>query len=160
MIHQDITRARLEHGATNLQDAYRIAWMNGIPPELRKPGNPGAACLGSAERGALGGAVKADRAKARYAAWAKLVMPLHDAGKSVPEIARVVPIDLHTIRRVIREQGQAPNKAAPPKRRDYSPLLPKAHEMREKGVSWVAISKALGVSKTAISEAYAKWRRA
>ena len=151
-IHPDIHRALLAHGG-NLQDAYRTAWMESIPAQFRRAGTTGSTVQKSPlERGTE---TQQERAAARRAELAKVILPLHDTGASVPRLALAAKCAEATVRRILHESGHTPNVAPVSgiKRRDWDALVPRALELRSKGMAWSKIGKTMGVCATRISEA-------
>lgn len=140
-LHQDIIRARLD-GATNLQDAYRIAWMAGIPAEHRKSATTWPNLMRGTET------LKA-RAAEQFKAVIDAVMPHHDAGKTVQQIRAATGYCENTIRKAIRSQGQEPHKAGPTGAlvKDLSPILPEVKRLRADGVSWRVLGKQFSVDR-------------
>lgn len=162
-IHQNMARDLLAAGVSDLQDAYRIAWMKGIPQEFRKPGTGGVKYPQQKAAAAKGIEAIARRTQARIAERSKKILPLHHEGKGANEIARITGYSPNFCRRVIRESGFIPNKITksyPREKKDYSKLLKRAHSLRMDGLSWVDIGQAMGVSKTRIREAYNEWKAA
>lgn len=154
-IHQNMARDLLATGASDLQDAYRIAWMKGIPATLRRK-RTNAAPTSGLERGTL---TLLERAAARRDELAKVIMPMNAAGATVPQIARAAKCSCGTVRRVIRENGSQSNpaaRAAGP-RRNYVSYMPEVHALRQQGLAWLAVGKKLGVCRDRLRETYATW---
>lgn len=140
-LHQDIIRARLD-GATNLQDAYRIAWMAGIPRQHRKA----ASDWPHLHRGTK---TLQARANQRAAEIVDQVMPLHNAGKAVPEIRAALGLTDYAVRKAIRDSGAEPNRqvAEWSTAKDLSVIFPEVAALRAKGMGWAQIAKRLNVPR-------------
>lgn len=155
-IHPDIHRALAQHGG-NLQDAYRIAWMAGIPPQFRRVGTAGSTVQRSPlERGTE---TTQARAAAIRAELAKVILPLHEAGATIPKIAQTVQRAHATVRRVLDEHGLTPNVSTSGsfKDRDYTGHVASALELRSQGKSWREVGKTLGVCRDRIRKACDEW---
>lgn len=158
-IPQNMARDFLATGAVDLQDAYRMAWMQNIPRQFRK------SRASTAPRGKLsttaanGPAPLGTKSLAMIAKRAPVILPLHHAGKTVLEISEIVGNGTKFVRKVIKESGFQPNRSGPyaRKTKDYSKLLPRVHALRENGMSWADIGALLGVSKTNLRKAHNEW---
>ncbi len=163
MIHQDIIRAQIQHGATNLQDAYRIAWMAGIPRHLRKPRaafEPEAGHRGhmtSVQNGIATGAIRAAKTKAERAALAGDLRALLDQGIPLYRAAQSLGMGWMRAKRIAVEHGFEP--AADPKSRAALTEVKKTtrtdpasdrdeviRSMIEEGLTNIEISDATGIS--------------
>lgn len=161
MIHQDIIRAQIQHGATNLQDAYRIAWMAGIPRHLRKPRREFDAetlkrgHMTSVQNGIATGAIRAAKTKAERAALAGDLRALLEQGIPLYRAAQSLGMGWMRAKRIAVEHGFEP--AADPKSRAALQEAKKAtrpapdrdsaiRSMIEEGLTNIEISDATGIS--------------
>lgn len=146
---------QISHDA--IQDAYRIAWMAGIPPQFRKAGNAGS----SVQRSPLerGTETTQARAAAVRAELAKIILPLHEQGMTVPHLALAAECAHATVRRILDENGLTPNVASRGgvKNRNWNDLVPHALELRKHGTPWKKVGTALGCCPNRIAAACKAW---
>lgn len=98
-IHPDMARALLDAGVPDFQDAYRIAWLKGIPTHLRK-GNRSYDMSVLARKGGATMAAKARRTRDEHA---QAVMAMYRDGLSRNRIAALLGIGRSTVGRVIED---------------------------------------------------------
>lgn len=136
-------------------DIIRKRWQGSIPRSLRR--RKADAFLPS--NLARGTETLLDRAAAHRATLAKVILPLHREGQTVPHLALAAKCSHATVRRVLHEQGHAPNiaKVGGVKKRDWMALMPEAHKWRRQGKSWKAIGQQMGVSCDRLRECYSTW---
>lgn len=145
-LHQDIIRARLD-GATNLQDAYRIAWMAGIPAEHRK-------ATSNWPHLHRGTETLKSRAAIQFQAMTDRIMPLHEEGQTVLQIRAATGYSESGIRKVLRSQGKTPNTSVRYGPHDLSHLFEQAAELRRRGYTWDQVGPALGVGRERMRAQY------
>ena len=167
MIHQDIIRAKIQHGATNLQDAYRTAWMAGIPRHLRKPSSSTgfSSKFQSSTSGKKAAAVSAMSRAERRATYATAVMELVEQDMPSKTIARQLGIGVKVVDSIIGESGG--RKRRPVKKpwnlgstAKHDANMRRAHELRQQGLTWAQVSKAMGRKGDWIGDEYRAWIKA
>lgn len=135
-------------------DIIRTRWQASIPRELRRRRfNPTPSNLGRGTETLL------ERAAAHRAKLAKVILPLHREGQTVPQLSLAAKCSHATVRRVLFEQGHEPNvaKVGGVKKRDWVALMPETHKLRKQGMSWKAIGQKMGVSCDRLRECYSTW---
>ena len=154
-IHPDIHRAIAS--GMDPQEAISAAWMATIPPQFRKVGTAGSTIQRSAlERGTE---TTQARAAAVRAELAKIILPLHEQGMTVPQLSLAAKCAHATVRRILEENGQTPHVApnGGVKHRDWDAIIPDALDMRAKGMTWYQVGKALKVCRNRLREACNAW---
>lgn len=159
-IHENIIRARIEHGATNLQDAYRLAWMKDIPRHLRRNGTQASKLnvQHQKEAGAKGAANAKAEAQARRPALLRKIGGYLDQGMNATDIARQIGMPPRTVRRLVREINPREDRRMPDNTPEqHEALMLHVGDLRSQGLSWEAIGTATGWSRDRTRKQYQAW---
>ncbi|WP_103171581.1 hypothetical protein [Paracoccus sp. SY] len=149
-VFRDITQPP-EPWTAEICDIVRDQWQAGIPKPLRvRPAD-----LVPSDNLTRGTTTLLERAAARRAELAAIIMPLHRAGQIIPKLAEAAQCSPTTVARILAEHGVKPNRSTVGgfKNRDYTQFVPQAMAMRAQGKSWRDIGTALGICRAAISKA-------
>lgn len=155
-IHPDILREMIATGG-DFQDAYRAAWEKGIPREMRKvrraPADGKAAIRAAkAVSDAIGVAQTPQRFRQSREAQRDEVAALVAQGLTDSEAAKRIGVSRRCVGRIIRDFGLTRPEKIGKAARHWEDI----RRMRRAGLSFEAISRAIGVSDNCIRK---EWHR-